>query len=107
MVWSDPDEIVGWQIVPKGLGYLFGEDISYKFNYVNNLKMIVRAHQLKMEVKIFLSRVIRFSTAKMSALYFRPPTTATGVKIWQLSWMLTRISIKHISNTNMHLIKDL
>ena len=84
LVWSDPDENVGWHIIPKGLGYSFGEDISYKFNYVNNLKIIVRAHQLKMEVKILRCRVTRFRTAIMPALFFQLPTTATGVTIWQL-----------------------
>lgn len=27
MLWSDPDEIEGWNQSPRGAGYLFGEDI--------------------------------------------------------------------------------
>eukprot|EP00919_Chromeraceae_sp_WS-2016_P054759 GHVR01130204.1.p1 GENE.GHVR01130204.1~~GHVR01130204.1.p1 ORF type:complete len:116 (+),score=22.58 GHVR01130204.1:700-1047(+) len=49
LLWSDPDEKPGWGVSPRGAGYIFGQDISMKFNHTNNLKMIARAHQLVME----------------------------------------------------------
>ena len=32
LMWSDPDEITGWSVSPRGAGYLFGGDIVEKFN---------------------------------------------------------------------------
>lgn len=49
LMWSDPDEISGWGLSPRGAGYLFGGDIVEDFNRVNNLTLICRAHQLIME----------------------------------------------------------
>ncbi|WJX68051.1 Serine/threonine-protein phosphatase PP2A-4 catalytic subunit [Trifolium repens] len=49
LLWSDPDDRCGWGISPRGAGYTFGQDISEQFNHTNNLKLIVRAHQLVME----------------------------------------------------------
>ena len=49
LMWSDPDDTSGWGISPRGAGYIFGADITEKFNHVNGLKFIVRAHQLVME----------------------------------------------------------
>ena len=46
---SDPEEISGWGLSPRGAGYLFGGDVVEKFNEVNALKLIARAHQLVME----------------------------------------------------------
>lgn len=48
LVWSDPDDRIGWGISPRGAGYTFGQDISEQFNHTNNLKLISRAHQLVM-----------------------------------------------------------
>jgi len=28
LLWSDPDDRFGWGISPRGVGYIFGEDIS-------------------------------------------------------------------------------
>lgn len=28
LLWSDPDERLGWGVSPRGAGYLFGQDIS-------------------------------------------------------------------------------
>ena len=48
LLWSDPnDEREGWGQSPRGAGFLFGGDISRKFNFTNNLSMICRAHQLQ------------------------------------------------------------
>jgi len=49
LLWSDPDERVGWGVSARGLGHTFGEDVSAHFNYTNNLTLIARAHQLVMQ----------------------------------------------------------
>ncbi|RAH40382.1 serine/threonine-protein phosphatase [Aspergillus aculeatinus CBS 121060] len=49
LLWSDPDEIDGWGLSPRGAGFLFGGDIVKHFNYKNDLSLIARAHQLVME----------------------------------------------------------
>jgi serine/threonine-protein phosphatase 2A catalytic subunit len=49
LLWSDPDDRLGWGVSPRGAGYTFGQDISEKFNQQNGLTLIARAHQLIME----------------------------------------------------------
>lgn len=49
LMWSDPDDISGWSMSPRGAGYLFGGDIVDQFNRTNNIELIARAHQLVME----------------------------------------------------------
>jgi serine/threonine-protein phosphatase 4 catalytic subunit len=49
LMWSDPEDISGWSMSPRGAGFLFGSDIVEQFNHVNNIKQIARAHQLVME----------------------------------------------------------
>lgn len=49
LLWSDPDEIDGWGLSPRGAGFLFGSDIVHRFNHMNDLSLIARAHQLVME----------------------------------------------------------
>ena len=49
LVWSDPDDNMGWGISPRGAGYTFGPDISEQFNQTNGFEFVVRAHQLVME----------------------------------------------------------
>jgi len=51
VLWSDPHDNSngGWNISPRGCGYIWGNDISQKFNYVNGLDLIARAHQLVMD----------------------------------------------------------
>ncbi|KAE9984347.1 hypothetical protein EG328_008832 [Venturia inaequalis] len=60
LLWSDPDEIDGWGLSPRGAGFLFGADIVKCFNYKNNLSLIARAHQLVMEgfKEMFDSRIV-------------------------------------------------
>jgi len=49
LLWSDPEEnIDGFSQSPRGAGYIFGQDITKKFNEINNLKLVCRAHQLVM-----------------------------------------------------------
>ncbi|EGG09389.1 protein phosphatase 4 [Melampsora larici-populina 98AG31] len=49
LLWSDPDDIDGWGVSPRGAGYLFGGDIVKAFSHENDLDLIARAHQLVME----------------------------------------------------------
>jgi len=49
LLWSDPEEITGWALSPRGAGYLFGGDVVSQFNQANKLTLIARAHQLVME----------------------------------------------------------
>jgi serine/threonine-protein phosphatase 4 catalytic subunit len=49
LLWSDPEELEGWGLSPRGAGYLFGGDIVTQFNERNDLELIARAHQLVME----------------------------------------------------------
>jgi len=49
LMWSDPEDIDGWGLSPRGAGYLFGGDVVNQFNSINKLTLIARAHQLVME----------------------------------------------------------
>ena len=49
LLWSDPDEIIGWGVSPRGAGFLFGSDVVTHFNQSNDIDLICRAHQLVME----------------------------------------------------------
>ena len=49
LMWSDPEDIEGWGLSPRGAGYLFGSDVVTKFNEINHIDLIARAHQLVME----------------------------------------------------------
>jgi serine/threonine-protein phosphatase 2A catalytic subunit len=49
LLWSDPEERVGWGVSPRGAGFTFGPDVSEQFCHNNSLKTVARAHQLVME----------------------------------------------------------
>ena len=50
LLWSDPEDIEQpWGISPRGAGFLFGPKAAEKFNYINQVSMICRAHQLAEE----------------------------------------------------------
>jgi len=49
LLWSDPEDIEGWGLSPRGAGYLFGGNVVKTFNHTNGLDLIARAHQLVME----------------------------------------------------------
>jgi len=49
LMWSDPEDLEGWGLSPRGAGYLFGGDVVKKFNRENGIELIARAHQLVME----------------------------------------------------------
>jgi len=42
-MWSDPEEIEGWGVSPRGAGYIFGQDRVEIFNEKNNTKLYVQA----------------------------------------------------------------
>lgn len=47
LLWSDPEEIdQAWGLSPRGAGFLFGQKSTDKFNYINQVGLICRAHQL-------------------------------------------------------------
>jgi len=49
LLWSDPDDTIGWALSPRGAGWLFGSDVAKQFNHRNNISFIARAHQLVLE----------------------------------------------------------
>eukprot|EP01062_Namystynia_karyoxenos_P077088 TRINITY_DN768_c1_g4_i1.p1 TRINITY_DN768_c1_g4~~TRINITY_DN768_c1_g4_i1.p1 ORF type:complete len:345 (+),score=115.30 TRINITY_DN768_c1_g4_i1:122-1036(+) len=49
LMWSDPEDIDGWGLSPRGAGYLFGGDVVQQFNSTNQVDLIARSHQLVME----------------------------------------------------------
>mmetsp|Transcript_35362 Transcript_35362/g.69359 ORF Transcript_35362/g.69359 Transcript_35362/m.69359 type:complete len:306 (+) Transcript_35362:27-944(+) len=49
LLWSDPEDIEGWGLSPRGAGYLFGGNVVKQFNHTNSIDLIARAHQLVME----------------------------------------------------------
>lgn len=57
LMWSDPEEIDGWGLSPRGAGYQFGGDVVEKFNQTNGLRLIARAHQLVSPAPSFLAHV--------------------------------------------------
>ena len=49
LMWSDPDDIETWIMSCRGAGWIFGYKVVDEFNYINNLDLVCRAHQLVME----------------------------------------------------------
>eukprot|EP00037_Helgoeca_nana_P009443 m.82900 g.82900 ORF g.82900 m.82900 type:complete len:304 (-) comp19587_c0_seq2:8-919(-) len=49
LLWSDPDDITGWGVSPRGAGCVFGRDVAESFSKFNSISIIARAHQLVME----------------------------------------------------------
>ncbi|WFD35739.1 protein-serine/threonine phosphatase [Malassezia cuniculi] len=49
LLWSDPDDITGWGMSPRGAGFLFGGDVASAFIHTNKLDFVARAHQLILE----------------------------------------------------------
>eukprot|EP00792_Barthelona_sp_PAP020_P006519 TRINITY_DN3020_c0_g3_i1.p1 TRINITY_DN3020_c0_g3~~TRINITY_DN3020_c0_g3_i1.p1 ORF type:complete len:303 (-),score=64.74 TRINITY_DN3020_c0_g3_i1:73-981(-) len=46
LVWSDPMNIKTWERSVRGAGFYFGSEIVSKFCHLNDLQLIVRAHQV-------------------------------------------------------------
>lgn len=49
MLWSDPHELKGRTPSKRGTGVAFGPDVTDKFLKKNNLKMVIRSHEMKEE----------------------------------------------------------
>ncbi|CAE7185139.1 PAPP5, partial [Symbiodinium pilosum] len=49
MLWSDPQPGRGRQPSKRGVGVAFGQDVTENFLKVNNLKMVIRSHEMKEE----------------------------------------------------------
>lgn len=49
LMWSDPEEVEGFSISPRGAGWLFGARVTQEFCRANGVKLICRAHQLVQE----------------------------------------------------------
>lgn len=45
-MWSDPEDIEGWESSPRGGGWLFGTRPTREFVELNQFSLIARAHQL-------------------------------------------------------------
>ena len=52
LLWSDPEDRVGWGRSPRGAGHVFGPDVSQTFLRSNRLSMVSRAHQAVHEVSL-------------------------------------------------------
>ena len=40
LVWSDPEEIAGWAISPRGAGYLFGASVTQEVGFIHPLTIV-------------------------------------------------------------------
>ena len=49
LLWSDPRDIKGWTPSDRGAGVYFGKDVTEKFLSENNLNLLIRSHEVKME----------------------------------------------------------
>ena len=49
LLWSDPIDGNGWRPSDRGAGIYFGQDVTEKFLNENNLELLIRSHEVKME----------------------------------------------------------
>ena len=49
ILWSDPMDGVGRQPSRREAGIMFGKDVTERFLKENNLELLVRSHECKME----------------------------------------------------------
>lgn len=47
LTWSDPIQDFGVKLSHRGLGYLYGPDVTKDFILRNNISLIIRSHQFK------------------------------------------------------------
>lgn len=87
LLWSDPDDIVGWGKSPRGAGFTFGQNVSEEFNRTNGLKKIARAHQLMHEVwRLTYSRGTSRVMRNLLSPFLVLPITAIDAEIRQRVW---------------------
>ena len=55
LLWSDPSAQKGWNPSSRGISQTYGQDVSEQFLLDNQLKCIVRGHELVMEVELMAS----------------------------------------------------
>ena len=53
LMWSDPENIEAWRRNSRGAGWIFGHKVVDHFNLLNEVSLIVRAHQLVQEGYIY------------------------------------------------------
>ncbi len=75
LLWSDPDDRLGWGICPRGAGYTFGGDVSEQFNHTNGLSLVAR----------FACKCENVKTNSLSKYYFLPPAYAQTHRAHQLT----------------------
>jgi len=46
LLWSDPEQIVGWGESDRGVSYIFGPDVVDSFCKIFNVDLVCRAHQV-------------------------------------------------------------
>jgi len=49
MLWTDPQKENGRSPSKRGVGMMFGPDVTEKFCNENNLKAIIRSHEVRMD----------------------------------------------------------
>merc|ERR1711964_461520 len=49
LLWADPQDELGRSPSRRGVGLYFGPDVTEKFLKTNNLKYIIRSHEMKAE----------------------------------------------------------
>ena len=43
LLWSDPEDVAGWGLSPRGAGYVFGGDVAAAFCGANGVTRVARA----------------------------------------------------------------
>lgn len=49
MLWTDPQKEQGRSPSKRGVGMMFGPDVTERFCNENNLKAIIRSHEVRMD----------------------------------------------------------
>lgn len=49
LLWSDPQPLMGRSLSKRGVGIQFGPDVTKTFCELNNLKCIIRSHEVKVD----------------------------------------------------------
>lgn len=84
LMWSDPDptDREGWSINNRGAGFLFSKQVVQEFLRMNDLKTVVRAHQLVEEGHIYNYGDISFVTLWSAPNYcYRCGNVASVMKV--------------------------